>query len=201
MGDARTLLVDAAERLFGERGIDGVSLREVGAAAGQRNTSAALYHFGSKDALVDAVFDRRMASVNADRLARLAALDETDRGHDPVALVEAFVEPFFAVVGAGTAYARFCAQVLAEPGNGVVARLDRPVMTSLRMTLERLDAALAPDPLRGERLRLLGVLVVHGLADRERLLATGQPTVPAADALAALRDAAIALVTPALEPT
>ncbi|MEV1201628.1 helix-turn-helix domain-containing protein, partial [Microbispora rosea] len=33
-------LVDAAERLFAERGIDAVSLREINAAAGQRNSTA-----------------------------------------------------------------------------------------------------------------------------------------------------------------
>ena len=38
----------AGEQLFAERGFRGVSLREIGLAAGQRNNSAAQYHFGSR---------------------------------------------------------------------------------------------------------------------------------------------------------
>ena len=40
-------LLLAAERLFAARGVDGVSLRQVNVEAGQRNLSAAHYHFGS----------------------------------------------------------------------------------------------------------------------------------------------------------
>ena len=50
----REELILAAERLFSEFGIDAVSLRQINAAAGQRNSSAAHYHFGSKDALIAA---------------------------------------------------------------------------------------------------------------------------------------------------
>ena len=46
----REELILAAERLFSEFGIDAVSLRQINAAAGQRNSSAAHYQFGSKDA-------------------------------------------------------------------------------------------------------------------------------------------------------
>lgn len=41
--------------LFAEQGIAAVSLRTVNRAAGQKNTSAAHYHFGDKAGLVDAV--------------------------------------------------------------------------------------------------------------------------------------------------
>jgi AcrR family transcriptional regulator len=50
-------IVLAAERLFAERGLDGVSLREIGAAVGNANNSAVQYHFGSKDQLVRAIFE------------------------------------------------------------------------------------------------------------------------------------------------
>ncbi|NDZ80673.1 helix-turn-helix transcriptional regulator [Streptomyces sp. SID10853] len=59
--NTRGLPIDAAERLFAERGIDAVSLRTVGAEAGQRNTSAAQDHFGSRQALLDAITAARSA--------------------------------------------------------------------------------------------------------------------------------------------
>jgi AcrR family transcriptional regulator len=50
-------IVLAAEGLFAERGIEGVSLRQIGAAAGNGNNSAVQYHFGTKERLVQAVFE------------------------------------------------------------------------------------------------------------------------------------------------
>ena len=47
-------MIDAGERLAAERGIAAMSLREVQAAAGQRNKSAAQYHFGSRTGLIEA---------------------------------------------------------------------------------------------------------------------------------------------------
>ena len=44
-------IVLTAERLFAEQGLDGVSLRQLAAAAGNANKSAVRYHFGSKEAI------------------------------------------------------------------------------------------------------------------------------------------------------
>ena len=41
--------------------------------AGQRNTAAARYHFGTKQGLVDAIFRHRMQPINARRMSMLAA--------------------------------------------------------------------------------------------------------------------------------
>src|SRR5262245_66330191 len=74
--DTRRQLILAAERLFAERGLAGVSLREINVAAGQRNTSAAHYHFGSKEALVEAIFDFRRNEISR---RRDELLDKTQR--------------------------------------------------------------------------------------------------------------------------
>ena len=60
-------LISAAERLFATRGIDGVSLREVTRAAGQRNTTALQYHFGDREGLLRALVEKHMDDVAADR--------------------------------------------------------------------------------------------------------------------------------------
>ncbi len=44
-----------ARRLFAERGVDGVTVREIAIAAGQKNHGAVGYHFGSKEELVRAI--------------------------------------------------------------------------------------------------------------------------------------------------
>ena len=53
----RSRLVESAERLFAERGVGSVSIREVNRDAGQA-PSAVHYHFGSKEALLKAVLGR-----------------------------------------------------------------------------------------------------------------------------------------------
>src|ERR1700722_6912858 len=99
MSDAREAMIRAAERLFAERGIPAVSLREVAAEAGQRNNSAVTYHFGSREGLVDAIFRFRMARIDERRRAMLTALDATGRRDDPRALIEALVFPLSESIG------------------------------------------------------------------------------------------------------
>src|SRR5579862_8907223 len=65
-------IVRAAERLFAQHGIDGVSLRQIGAAAGNSNNSAVQYHFGSKDALVEAIFGYRWPRLHERRTLLIA---------------------------------------------------------------------------------------------------------------------------------
>jgi len=92
--DTRQRLLDAAEQLFAEHGIEATSLRSVIARAGT-NLASVHYHFGSKEALVREVFRRRMAPINQERLSRLERI-ETDAGDSPPSLeliITAFVEP------------------------------------------------------------------------------------------------------------
>ncbi|MDG1463243.1 MAG: TetR family transcriptional regulator, partial [Gammaproteobacteria bacterium] len=63
----RLQIILAAERLFGEQGIDAVSLRQINVAAGQKNSSATHYHFGNKETLVAAIYEYRMQNVNERR--------------------------------------------------------------------------------------------------------------------------------------
>ena len=50
--EAALRLKETARLLFAERGIDGVTVRDIAKAVGQKNHAAVGYHFGSKDALV-----------------------------------------------------------------------------------------------------------------------------------------------------
>ena len=67
----RDRLLDAAAVLFAERGVDRVSVAEVVRAAGQRNTSAVLYHIGNRSDLLYAVLARHVPAIATRRRALL----------------------------------------------------------------------------------------------------------------------------------
>src|ERR1700686_5844006 len=50
--ETRARLKVAAQRLFAQRGIDGVSVRDIVAAGGQRNNGSLNYYFRTKEALI-----------------------------------------------------------------------------------------------------------------------------------------------------
>jgi AcrR family transcriptional regulator len=77
----RDMLLDAAARLFAERGIDNVSIAQIVRAAHQRNASAVHYHFGSRDEILRSVLARHVPAIAARRrelLERAQARPEVD---------------------------------------------------------------------------------------------------------------------------
>src|SRR5690554_7783579 len=92
-------LVEAAERLFAEKGFDAVSVRDITTEAGA-NVAAVNYHFGSRTGLMAAVMTRYVKPVNDERLARLEAAEARWVGK-PVPLeelVDAFTRPLISRV-------------------------------------------------------------------------------------------------------
>lgn len=114
MTGAREQMIDAAERLSSERGLGAMSLRDVMAAADQRNKNAARYHFGSREGLIEAVIEARMAPVNARRLELLGALEPPTTVRE---LADVLVRPLVEVVVGerGSQWARFLLQCLSDP--------------------------------------------------------------------------------------
>ena len=140
-------LLDAAERLFSERGYAGTSMRAVTRAAGA-SVSAANYHFGSKQALLQATLERRVQPVNARRIEVLAALEEA-AGGAPLAveaIVEAFVRPLFDAwresEEAWAHYRHVAARLFSDPPE-VVAPLRRRLFDTVTTRfIEALECAL-----------------------------------------------------------
>jgi AcrR family transcriptional regulator len=89
--DTKTRILDTAERLFGLKGFEATSLRDITAEA-QVNLAAVNYHFQSKDSLMDAVIARRVDPVNQRRIQMLDAA-----GPQPTVeqVLMAFLEPIF----------------------------------------------------------------------------------------------------------
>ncbi len=109
-------ILDAAERLFAERGVAATSLRAIIAEAGV-NLAAVHYHFGSKEALLKAVVHRKIDPINRQRLALLEECER--RGRPPLAkLVEAFFAPMiqaWADPNRGAAFVKLVARLMSEP--------------------------------------------------------------------------------------
>jgi AcrR family transcriptional regulator len=92
----------AAERLFAAHGVDGVSLRRITREAGQRNSTAVGYHFGSRDGLLLAVLAHHLDHVWVRRqtlLERYRANPPEDPAAQLSELVDALVMPLCAELG------------------------------------------------------------------------------------------------------
>ena len=63
----RTKIILTAEKMFGARSIEAVSLREISAAAGQKNIGAVQYHFKSKAGLAEEIRNYRMPQLEKAR--------------------------------------------------------------------------------------------------------------------------------------
>ncbi len=74
VASTREHLLDVAEALFLDQGVDAVSLRAIVRAAGQKNQSALQYHFGNRDGLITALSNRRQQQLEARRAELLRKL-------------------------------------------------------------------------------------------------------------------------------
>ena len=116
--DTKEQILDAAEQLIAEKGIDAVSLRAITTAA-DVNLAAVHYHFGSKEALVGKVFARRIEPINRERLRML---DEAigragDRPLPVEDVLEALIAPAIRVYASherGALFMRVCGRIYAE---------------------------------------------------------------------------------------
>ena len=89
----RNLVFVAAERLFALHGFQGVSVRDITAEAGV-NLASINYHFGTKDALLFDIFNRRTTELNRLRARMLHEANSTHAGKPPVrAILHALIAP------------------------------------------------------------------------------------------------------------
>ena len=88
-----------AEKLFAQNGFHNTSLRTITSAA-KVNLAAVNYHYGSKEALLEAIFDHHLVPLNTQRYDRLVALKEQSiaSGTPPKleTILRAFIEPSMA---------------------------------------------------------------------------------------------------------
>jgi AcrR family transcriptional regulator len=109
----RTLILDAAEALFSEKGFDGTTFREVAKQAGVQ-LSVTTYHFASKQALFEDVIGRRAAALGERRAQAMQAL-RGRRNWRAEDLIQTIVGPLLAFSTSGDpgwkAYGRLIAMI------------------------------------------------------------------------------------------
>ncbi len=119
--DTHDRLLDAAEQLFAEHGIAATSLRAITSGA-SANLASVHYHFGSKEALVEAVFARRLEPLNRERCRLLDAEEAAAAGAPSIeAIVNAFVAPAMRLAydpaGGGENFMLLIGRLYSEPGD------------------------------------------------------------------------------------
>ena len=141
--ETRTRILDAAEELFMQHGFEGTSMRLLTAKAGV-NLAAVNYHFGSKDALIEAVFRRRLDPMNQARLAELEKLEAHAGSPDPESVIRAFVSPTLRLVedakGGGRNFIRLLGRTYTEPTKAIrqlIGQMYAPVMDRYKSALAR----------------------------------------------------------------
>lgn len=112
--DARTRLLDAAERLFADHGFNGVSTRRLSEAANV-NQGSIPYYFGTKHGLFREVFVRRIAGVQEERHARMQALMAASPKPDVVDVLKALLEPAFRHSRDSEHFRRLAGRVATDP--------------------------------------------------------------------------------------
>jgi AcrR family transcriptional regulator len=122
--ETRARILDTAEVLFMEHGLEATSLRQITAQAGV-NLAAVNYHFGSKEVLIQEVFRRRLTWLNEERLRVLDQL-EAAAGDGPVK-PRLILDAFFGVAlrlasdvdGGGRTFMRLLSRTYVEPSEFV----------------------------------------------------------------------------------
>lgn len=143
--ETRTRILDAAEELFMQHGFEGTSMRQLTTRAGV-NLAAVNYHFGSKHALIEAVFRRRLDPMNAERIAQLEKLENENaaRPLPPEAIIRAFIGPSLRLIedatGGGRNFIRLLGRTYTEPTKSVralIGQMYAPAMERYKAALER----------------------------------------------------------------
>lgn len=137
----RDRILGSAERLFAQYGFDGVSIRQIGAAACAQ-IALINYHFGTKDQLYRAVFERRIRPVSERRRAALAIAVAQQPRPSLKAVLEALAGPWVEMRGTeeGRDYTRLIAREINDPresARGIVADLLDPIAREFIAAMEQ----------------------------------------------------------------
>lgn len=181
--DAAQLLKLAARRLFALHGVDGVTVREIAEAAGQKNHGAVSYYFGSKEALV------RELVVDGARLIddrRNAALDRLEADGGPSTVRQVIDVIIYASVGMEgrdpndeDSYTRFIVLLGMSHRQLFIEALEQRWNAGYLRCLDHLRRLMPAMPMaaKNQRFVFIGAYLGAVLALREAALTDGAPHV------------------------
>lgn len=143
--DTQERLLDAAEAVFAGGDIASTSLRSIMRSANV-NPAAVHYHYGSKDQLVAAVFQRLLEPIQQRRIELLEELENDSRSTEVEALVDALIRPDFEVAldvnhrNAGSA--RIVGLLYSRPPSYAIPQLEASFGRVARRYIGPLQAAI-----------------------------------------------------------
>jgi AcrR family transcriptional regulator len=183
----RELLLITAEELFGRRGIDAVTLKEIGDASGQRNKVVTQYHFGDKDGLIAAIVQYRLPAMTRRQMALL----ELAVPGDVKGLARVMVLPLAEQVSSGTWFVPFMARLYANRNSrDRLIATNLPLMEGFAAVGRAVQNALPERPFRPFRPRfeLCTVLALQALSELQVAMAGGEIYLPPGEYLDDLTD-------------
>ena len=133
-------LVEAAERLFSERGFNETSVRDIASAA-DCNVASINYYFGGKDNLYKEIWRRRLAQMREIRLASIERVMSRPEPPSLEDLLRSFGHSFVEPLAEGGERCRFINLMAREmidphlPTGMFVSELVLPSMTAFRKAL------------------------------------------------------------------
>jgi AcrR family transcriptional regulator len=176
--ETRRKLLDAAALAFAEDGVRNASLVDITRRAGQRNSGALHYHFGSREGVLCAVLEEH-ADFLAEREGELLAVARTRPASDVASVVEAVVRPAAELAESGwrgRCFLLILADVVEEDPvnfgpelNAVLARTGGQAVYDL--LIERMPTL--PADVLIERLSLMTMIILRAVADRARIQGPG----------------------------
>jgi AcrR family transcriptional regulator len=182
--ETQTRILDTAEELFMQHGFEGASMRMLTAKAGV-NLAAVNYHFGSKDALIEAVFHRRLDAMNAERIAELERLEKEAAGKalTPDAIIRAFIGASLRMIedarGGGRNFIRLLGRAYTEPAKPIralIGQMYAPAMERFKAAFSRALPELPRDELVWRMHFMFGTLAYTLAAtDTVQLIAGAKP--------------------------
>jgi AcrR family transcriptional regulator len=182
--ETRTRILDAAEELFMQHGFEGTSMRLLTAKA-EVNLAAVNYHFGSKDALIEALFRRRLDPMNAARLAALEKLEAEAAGRPLAAeaIIRAFVGESLRMIedgkSGGRNFIRLLGRTYTEPAKSIralIGQMYAPTIERYKAALERALPQMAREELVWRMHFMFGTLsYTLAATDAVQLIAGAKP--------------------------
>lgn len=163
-------IILAAQKLFGELGIDNVSLRKISEKSGNRNTRAAQYHFQTKENLVYAVLDYHRIEVDQLRFDSFQQMNTELDKLSSKELINLLIRPFIthSAENENKSFVRFLNAIFnydpyfAQKGYETV-----PFSNGIYKVLRHLAPPLS-DEIWTFRISMMGRIIVHSIADYDR---------------------------------
>lgn len=162
----------AARRLFAERGVDGVPIREIVAAAGQRNVGSLHYYFRTKEALVRELVADGAKLINDRRLVMLEAMARDGGPKNLREVIEILVWPS---IGLGEAdgeedtYLRFVVSLTMNHRQLFLEALEDRWNSGYQQCIAHIKSLLpdVPMPVLNQRLVFMGLYLGAVMTARE----------------------------------